>query len=180
MGDGAKPGLPFPGNFLMLCAVKQRRTLIGLMFFTLAAGLGWLVVQRTQIATFTLPDGSRLYVRGVTVGSNVTVHFGSGLDKILARMPGKLGVRFQRNQWRDQLDGERLIFWFEFERAQRSNTTVDVQFTDAARLRTNRTESWLPVQTLPNGRMIADVAQPGRESNRPQLFQTDVGALPRC
>ena len=128
------------------------------MFFTLAAGLGWLVVRRTQIATFTLPDGSRLYVRGVTVGSNVTVHFGSGLDKILARMPGKLGVRFQRNQWRDQLDGERLIFWFEFERAQRSNTTVDVQFTDVARLRTNRTESWLPVQTLPNGRMIADCA----------------------
>jgi hypothetical protein len=128
------------------------------MFFTLAAGLGWLVVRPTQVATFTLPDGSRLYVRGVTVGSNVTVHFGSGLDKILARMPGKLGERFQRNQWRDQLDGERLIFWFEFERAQRSNTTVDVQFTDVARLRTNRTESWLPVQTLPNGRMIADCA----------------------
>ena len=115
-------------------------------------------MRETRVQSFTLPDRSRLFLRGVTMGSNVTMNFGSGLDKMLARVPGKAGARFRRNMWRDQLDGERLVFWFEFERAPGSNTMVDVQFIEAERSRTNRTMSWLPVQTLPNGRVIADCA----------------------
>jgi hypothetical protein len=142
----------------MLEAVKRRRVIIGLVFLSLATGLGWLVMRETRVHTFTLPDGSRMYLRGVTVGSNAAMNFGSALDRMLARTPGKAGARFRRNVWRDQLDGERLVFWFEFEQARGSNTMVDVQFIEAERSRTNRTMSWLPVQTLPNGRRIADCA----------------------
>ena len=136
--------------------MKRRRVILGLVFLCLAAGLGWLVVRRTAVQIFALPDGSRVFLRGVTVGTNVPMNFGSGLDKMLARVPGKAGARFRRNVWTDESDKpEQLVFWFEFERARLPDSIVDVEFVDWNYRRTNWAVSWLPVQTLPNGRMIA-------------------------
>jgi hypothetical protein len=56
--------------------------------------------------------------------------------------------------------GELLVFWFEFERSPAPDSTVDVEFIDPERARRYQPLVWLPVQTLPNGRMIAVCAMP--------------------
>lgn len=79
----------------MLRVVKRWRLIPGLALLGVVVGLGWLVARQTRVQTFTLPDGSHLFLRGVTVGSNVTMNFGSGLNRMLARVPGKAGARFR-------------------------------------------------------------------------------------
>lgn len=72
--------------------------------------------------------------------------------------------------WQDESDKETLVFWFEFERARLSNSIVDVEFIDPERHRKYHTEGWLPVQTLPNGRMIGSCAFPKWPRNERTLI----------
>lgn len=144
----------------MLPGVNRERVITGSSLLLVTIALGWLVVRQTSVSAFTLPDGSQLYLRGVTVGSNVPMHFGSGLEKVMGHFPGKVGAKFRRNEWTDESEREALVFWFEFERPPASNSMVEVEFSDPAQRHQFQAASWLPAHTLPNGKVVASCAFP--------------------
>jgi hypothetical protein len=146
--------LPFALNFFMLAGVKRLRIVVPVLLAMVAA-LWWIAVRQDPAHIFTLPDGSHLYFRGVTLGSNVQVNLGSPVEKMLGHLPGKWGWKFRRNVWEDENTEETLVFWFEFERAPSTNLLVEVMFKDPAQRFITRPRSWLPAQTLPNGRIVA-------------------------
>ena len=60
------------------------------------AFVGVSVVQHLRVPsgeTFVLSDGSRVTLRGVTVGTNSSFLFGTPLQRVLARLPGKVGEK---------------------------------------------------------------------------------------
>ena len=105
--------------------------------------------------TFVLSDGTKVTLRGVTVGSNTTFYFGNPFQRMLARVPGKIGKKFKSRISANSEDNQNCAtFWFTYNRPTTNSDYIGVRLIDDG-LEQFSPPWWRPPNTLPNGEMIA-------------------------
>jgi hypothetical protein len=78
----------------------------------LVAGIGgvtlwiWSAARSAPAPSLLLPDSNRVHLVAVTVGTNAKMNFGTPVERVLARLPGKLGKRFKVSRFAYVLGGE--------------------------------------------------------------------------
>jgi hypothetical protein len=139
--------------------VKKRWVilLIALPLGVVAVCIVWFSAPRDLPRSFVLPDSNRVTLIAVTVGTNGTMHFGSPLERLLARLPGKFGKRFQRNVV-DALGATsgwtNIVFWFSYDFPPPPDSSIEVEMP--ASVRRFRSAS----RTLANGKTVCYAGTP--------------------
>src|SRR5687767_8565790 len=94
----------------------KRRTLL-FLFSLLVVGVGafvWKSSREAPARTFLLADGSQLTFRGITIGTNHSHCLGNPLQRMAARIPGRLGeILHGRTVIKARASAsESVVFWF--------------------------------------------------------------------
>lgn len=136
---------------------KRWLVLLCVLVLLVAGGLWWNSLRPVRFpGPLVLADGNRVHLVGVTLGTNATMHFGTGVERVMARLPGKLGSRFRGNQLSavsHTAPGEDIVLWFRYDRPPQPNTYLRARLQNGERL-------FVPSfsahpQTLSNGQTVA-------------------------
>src|SRR5688572_32904181 len=104
-----------------------------------------------------LPDSNRVHLVAVTVGTNAKINFGKPIERVLARLPGKLGRRFKVNEVSAASHWSRsaqIILWFRYDRPAEKGTYLRASLVQDDGHLHGPTSAYHP-RTLPNGATIA-------------------------
>lgn len=134
--------------------MKRPRLIVGaILLAAVVAFVVWNVREPSR--TFMLSDGTKVTLRGVTVGTNTTFYFGNPFQRILARMPGKMGAKFKsRISATSESDQNCATFWFSYNRPTKNPHYMGVRLIHDT-LEQFPPPWWRPPKALPNGEMIA-------------------------
>jgi hypothetical protein len=141
-------------------SIRRRIILLGIATVLLAVIAGGIIrmsQKRELPRQFVLPDGNRVTLVDVMVGTNSSINFGTPVERVLAHLPGKLGKKFKKNTLEVAEHfgpGNNLTLLFSFERAPANPFSIDVRVaagtnrSDGPRFRSG-------VRVLPNGKTVA-------------------------
>ena len=140
---------------------KKWLVLLCLLFLCIGGGALWICSARQSDTTqsLLLPDSNsnRVHLVAVTVGTNAKVSFGTPLERVLARLPGKLGSRFKANEVSAlsyMSSGDDIVFWFRYDRVPQSGTYLRAHIIEEGEQRRVPMFSSHP-RTLSNGVTVA-------------------------
>jgi hypothetical protein len=138
---------------------KKWLILLCLVVIIGAAGLWmWSARQSETLPSLLLPDSNRVHLVAVTVGTNVKINFGTPFERVLARLPGKLGKRFKGNELSSISShmslGSDLLLWFRYDSPPQPNTFIQARAVQDGELLHVPIFSAHP-QTLSNGQTVA-------------------------
>src|SRR5687767_4723670 len=130
--------------------VKRPRLIAGVILLAVVvAFVVWNV--REPGRTFVLSDGTKVTLRGVTVGTNTTFYFGNPFQRMLARVPGEMGAKFRsRISANSESDQNCATFWFSYNRPTTNFHYMEVRLIHDT-LEQFPPPWWRPPNMLPNG-----------------------------
>jgi hypothetical protein len=120
----------------------------------------WSAQRSESMPALLLPDSNRVHLVAVTASTNAKIHFGTPIERVLSRLPGKLGSRFRVNEvsaaysHMSALPTDEIVFWFRYERPPPLGTYLRAQIVDQGERLGGPTYSSHP-RTLSNGVTVA-------------------------
>ena len=143
----------------------------------------WSAWRSEPMPSLLLPDSNRVYLVAVTAGTNAKIHFGTPIERVLARLPGKLGNRFKVNEvsafsHMSPIPTAEIVFWFRYERPPPLGSYLRPRIVDKGEELRGPVYSSHP-QTLSNGVIVAHSGThlwPRR--NRTLTFQVEQALQP--
>ncbi len=125
----------------------------------LVAGFGsvalwlWSAQRSEPTPSLLLPDSNRVHLVAVTVGTNDKINFGKPIERVLARLPGKLGKRFKANEisaGSPMSPSAHIILWFRYDRPAEKGAFLRASLVQEDGSRYAPIYAFHP-RTLPNG-----------------------------
>jgi len=113
----------------------------------------WSTQRSEPMPSLLLPNSNRVHLVAVTVGTNDKINFGKPTERVLARLPGKLGKRFRANEisaGSPMAPGSHIILWFRYDRPAEKGAFLRASLVQKDGSRYAPVYAFHP-RTLPNG-----------------------------